>query len=165
MDRKMLLMSILLTITAGGQIFAALFLYNPQASSLVINLGWGVVFLSAIFGWLPIFTLRYRGNIEGRSYVNTTTLVDSGVYGIVRHPQYLAGILLNLGLPMISQHWLVALLGLVSMIIFYLNTFTEEENNLQKFGEAYRRYQTRVPRLNFLLGLYRGIVSGRSDSK
>jgi len=155
MSRKMIWMSVLLTLTAGGQILAALLLYDPEAPSLIINFGWGVIFLSAIFGWLPIFTLRSQGNIEGRSYVNTTTLVNTGVYGIVRHPQYLAGILINIGLPLITQHWLVIVLGVISCPIYYQNTFVEEQENLKKFGGAYSEYQVDVPRFNFLLGLYR----------
>lgn len=155
MTRKMLLVSILLTVVAGGQILAAWLLYNPLANTLIINLGWSVLLLSAIFGWLPIFTFRSRGNINGRSYTDTTIVVNSGIYGIVRHPQYLAGMLINIALPLITQHGLVLLLGLLSLVVYYWNTFIEEEENLRKFGEPYRDYQSKVPRVNFLLGLFR----------
>ena len=156
MIKKSLLTSgIILTAAFVGQILAAWLLYKPQANALVINLGWIMIMFSAIFGWLPIFTFRARGKIEGRSYINTTVLVDSGVYSIVRHPQYLAGILINIGLSLITFHWLVIVLGILAGVITYLNTFDEEEDNLDKFGEEYRVYQEKVPRLNFLLGLYR----------
>jgi protein-S-isoprenylcysteine O-methyltransferase Ste14 len=155
MDRKSLYLGILLTVLALGQVVATWQFYDQQANTTIINLGWGVIFLSAIFGWLPIFTLRYRGNISGKSYIHTTTLVESGVYRIVRHPQYLAGVLVSIGLCLITTHWLVILLGFGSWLIYYLNTYLEENLNIQKFGEAYHRYQERVPRLNFLLGLYR----------
>jgi len=155
MTRKMILVSILLTVVAGGQILAGWLLYNPLANALIINLGWSVLLLSAIFGWLPIFTFRSRGNIDGRSYTDTTVVVNSGIYGIVRHPQYLAGMLINIALPLITQHWLVLLLGLLSLAIYYWNTFIEEEENLQKFGEPYRDYQSKVPRVNFLFGIFR----------
>jgi len=156
MIKKSLLTSgIILTVAFVGQVLAAWLLYNPQASALVINSGWILIMFSAIFGWLPIFTFRARGKIEGRSYINTTVLVDSGVYSIVRHPQYLAGILLNIALPLITFHWLVTVLGILAGVITYLGTFDEEKDNLDKFGEAYRVYQEKVPRLNFLLGLYR----------
>lgn len=156
MIKKSLLTSgVILTVAFVGQILAAWLLYNPQANALVINLGWIMIMFSAIFGWLPIFTFRARGKIEGRSYINTTVLVDSGVYSIVRHPQYLAGILLNIALPLITFHWLVIVLGIIAWVITYLNTFDEEEDNIDKFGEEYQVYQEKVPRLNFLLGLYR----------
>jgi protein-S-isoprenylcysteine O-methyltransferase Ste14 len=155
MSRKMVLQSILLTITAGGQIFTAWLLFVPGANASIINLGWGIIILSAIFGWLPIFTFRSRGKVAGKSYTDTTVLVDSGIYSIVRHPQYLAGILMNIGFSLITTHWVVILLGIISGAIYFQNTFSEEENCLEKFGNSYRAYQIQVPRLNFILGLIR----------
>jgi len=155
MNRKSLVMGLILTAADLGQIAATWLLYNPQANALVINLGWGLMMLSAVFGWLPIFTFRSRGEIKGRSYIHTTVLVDTGVYSIVRHPQYLAGLLLNIALPLITRHWLVVILGIIGAALIYLDTFKEEKDNLQKFGDAYRSYQAEVPRLNFLLGIYR----------
>lgn len=155
MNRKSLGMGLILTAADLGQIATAWLLYDPQANALVINLGWGILTLSAVFGWLPIFTFRSRGEIRGRSYIHTTVLVDTGVYSIVRHPQYLAGVLLNIALPLITRHWLVVILGIIGTAVIYLNTFEEEKENLQKFGDDYRIYQAKVPRLNFLLGLFR----------
>jgi protein-S-isoprenylcysteine O-methyltransferase Ste14 len=58
---------------------------------------------------------------------------------------------------MITQHWLVAALGLVAAVVYYLNTFIEEQGNLEKFGEAYRLYMETVPRMNFVLGIVRRV--------
>ena len=155
MSKKMIWSSIILTLFAGGQMLAAWLLYDPLGNANLINTGWVIIFVSAVFGWLPIFTFRARGNIQGKSYTETTTLVDSGIYSIVRHPQYVAGILINLALPLITWHWLVILFGGISLGIYYQGTFIEEEENIQKFGSQYREYQQKVPRINFLLGLYR----------
>ena len=162
MNRKSLGMGLILTAAFLGQIAAAWLLHDPQANALVINLGWGIMMLSAVFGWLPIFTFRSRGEIKGRSYINTTVLVDTGVYSIVRHPQYLAGMLLNIALPLITRHWLVVILGIIGAAVTYLNTFEEEKDNLQKFGDVYLNYQAKVPRFNFLLGLFRLIRRKRN---
>ena len=162
MNRKSLSISLLLTAADLGQIAAAWLLYDPQANARVINLGWGVILLSAVFGWLPIFTFRSRGGVKGRGYIHTTVLVDSGVYSIVRHPQYLAILLINIALPLITRHWLVVILGIVGAGAICLNIFKEEKDNLQKFGDAYRGYQAEVPRLNFLLGLFRLIRRWRN---
>ena len=162
MNRKSLVMGLILTVAFLGQIAAAWLLYDPQANALVINLGWGIMMLSAVFGWLPIFTFRSRGEIKGRSYIHTTVLVDTGVYRVVRHPQYLAGVLLNIALPLITRHWLVVILGIIGAGVTYLNTFEEEKDNLQKFGDVYLSYQAKVPRFNFLLGLFRLIRRKRN---
>ena len=162
MNRKSLSISLLLTAADLGQIVAAWLLYDPQASARVINLGWGVILLSAVLGWLPIFTFRSRGGVMGRGYIHTTVLVDTGVYSIVRHPQYLAILLINIALPLITRHWLVVILGIIGTAAICLNIFEEEKENLQKFGDAYRSYQSEVPRLNFLLGLFRLIRCRRN---
>ncbi len=151
---------IILTVAAVGQIILSFVLYNPEGNVALINAGWGVMALSAIFGWLPIYTFRRWGKVKGRGYIRTTVLVDKGVYGIVRHPQYLAGILLSIALPMIAQHWLVAALGAVAIVVYYLDTFVEERNTLEKFGAEYERYMELVPRLNAVVGIVRWI--GRS---
>lgn len=156
-NKKMIVYAILLTIAAVGQIVLAFLLYNPEGNVPLINIGWGVLMLSAIFGWLPILTFRRKGGVEGRGYIRTTALVDTGVYGIVRHPQYLAGVLMSVALPMISQHWLVIVPGLAAAVMYYLNTFDEEKGCIEKFGEEYRRYMQVVPRMNFVLGIIRAI--------
>jgi len=158
MNHHMLLTSIIWILTAGGQLAAAWIFYDPAGSSTRINVGWLIIFISAIFGWLPIFTFRSRGKVEGRSYIHTTALVDSGIYSIVRHPQYVAGLLINIGVPLITMHWLVFLLGAASILMYWLSSVKEEELNLEKFGEAYQAYQMRVPRFNFMLGIARRLT-------
>lgn len=159
---KMIIMITVLTLAAVGQIILAFVLYNKDDNEAVINLGWVILWLSAIFGWLPIFTFKKWGGVpKEKAYLHTTVLVDRGVYAIVRHPQYLAGMLMGVALPLISQHWAVAILGIVVVFIYFINTFDEEESAIRKFGDEYREYMQRVPRLNFLLGIYRLISKKR----
>ncbi len=155
MKNRTFLTSIVWIITAGGQIAATWFFYDPSGNSTRINLGWLVIFISGVFGWLPIFTFRSRGKVEGKSYIQTTVLVDSGVYRIVRHPQYLAGLLINIGAILITFHWSVIILGVLSVGMYYWSAQVEEEKNIAKFGENYQLYMQRVPRFNFLLGIAR----------
>jgi protein-S-isoprenylcysteine O-methyltransferase Ste14 len=157
-----IVLAVVLTLAAVGQIVLAFLLYDKAGNTAIINLGWAVLWVSAIFGWLPIFALKKWGEVpKGKSYLQTTILVDRGVYGIVRHPQYLAGMLMGIALPMISQHWAVAVLGIVSVTIYYINTYDEEASNIDKFGDQYREYMKRVPRVNLLLGIYRFLAIKR----
>ena len=158
MKSRDLLMGILLTLAAVGQIVLGFVFYDSQGSDLWRNIGWGVGYLSAIFGWLPMYELKKRGGVEkGHSYIQTSKLVDSGIYAIVRHPQYLAGILISIAVAMIAQHWLVTVIGAIAAIIYFTDTFNEEQRNITKFGNAYKQYQQKVPRVNFLLGFIRWI--------
>jgi protein-S-isoprenylcysteine O-methyltransferase Ste14 len=153
----MIAFAIVLTIASVGQIILAFLLYDPEGNTLLINIGWCVLMLSAIFGWLPIITFRRKGGVKGKGYIHTTVLVDEGIYAIVRHPQYLAGVLINAALPMITQHWTVAVLGMIAAAINYLNTYDEEKGCIEKFGEEYKIYMQSVPRMNFIIGIIRAI--------
>ena len=139
------------------QIILSIIYHNHLALDLYVNVGLIVLMVSgAVFGWLPIFTLRKKGGVaKGKSYVHTTVLVDSGIYAVVRHPQYLGFILLVLGLVLISQHWLSVISGVTGSVLFYLDVRKEEQANIEKFGDEYKRYMEKVPRMNFVLGVIR----------
>jgi protein-S-isoprenylcysteine O-methyltransferase Ste14 len=161
-NTKMIVMATISTLATVGQIILAILLYDQNGNTAVINLGWVILWLSAIFGMLPIFTFKKWGGVpKGKSYLHITVLVDRGVYAIVRHPQYLAGMLIGLALPLISQHWAVAVLGIGVVAVYYVNTFDEEASAIEKFGDQYREYMQRVPRTNFLLGTFRLLTKRR----
>jgi protein-S-isoprenylcysteine O-methyltransferase Ste14 len=149
------------------QMVLAFFVFrDPQLQSLRVA-GWVVWALGTIFAILPIFTLRTRGGVpEGRSYMKTTALVDTGIYAIVRHPQGgTAGILLNLALPLIGQHWLLMILAAGGMVLIYVDTFKADQACIEKFGQEYVRYMQRVPRVNFLAGILRLLVHPKQEDK
>jgi len=153
---KAIILAVILTIVAIGQIILSFLLYNKNGSPIIRNIGWIVLWISAIFGWLPIYTFKRWGGVpKGKSYMQTNVLVNRGVYAIVRHPQYLAGVLISVALTLIAQHWLVGVLGAVAIVIYYVDTFEEEESAVKKFGEGYQRYSESVPRLNFVIGIIR----------
>jgi protein-S-isoprenylcysteine O-methyltransferase Ste14 len=114
---------------------------------------------SSIFGWLPIFTLKSKGNVpKGKSYTQTTTLVDTGIYSIIRHPQYFAGVLMSIALALISQYWIVAILVLPVSITIILDSLREDKRLIEKFGEDYVEYMGRVPGFNIFIALLRKII-------
>jgi protein-S-isoprenylcysteine O-methyltransferase Ste14 len=140
----------------AAQVVLAFFLHGPF-SEVLQWAGWICLWSAAVFGVLPIYTLRRKGGVpEGESYVKTTRLVDTCIYAIVRHPQGgVAWLLINLGVMLVAQHWLIALLGLASMPLVYLDTLKADQYGIEKFGDAYRKYMARVPRVNFLAGIIR----------
>jgi protein-S-isoprenylcysteine O-methyltransferase Ste14 len=139
-----------------AQILLAVILPGPRSEALEW-VGWICLWTSAVFGMLPIATLRSKGGVpKGKSYVRTSKLVESGIYAVVRHPQNgTAFLLINLGLMCIAQHWSSTVLGLASMVLAYVDTFKADQGCIDKFGDPYRQYMQRVPRVNFLLGLAR----------
>jgi protein-S-isoprenylcysteine O-methyltransferase Ste14 len=155
-NARNILSAAILTVAAVGQIILSFLLYNDSGNPTVTNIGWVLLWISAVFGWLPILTLRKWGKVpKGKAYVHTTVLVERGVYAIVRHPQYLAGILMGIALALIAQHWIVAIFGAVVVLVTYTGTFEEESSCMEKFGQDYERYRERVPRVNFVFGIVR----------
>ncbi len=130
--------------------------YSEAGLDALAYIGWIMWAISVVFGWLPIFLFKRRGGVrKGESFVHTTVLVQSGLYSVVRHPQYTAGILFSLALTLISQNRLVAVLGIVVVPLLYMDIILADCHELEKFGDEYRRYMERVPRTNFLLGIIR----------
>ena len=150
-----LLSSIAGTLTVA-QIVLVFVLKQPRLKALEWA-GWICWWIGAIFGVLPIITLRRKGGVaKGQSYMKTTVLVDTGIYAIVRHPQGgTAWLLLNLAAMLIAQHWSSLVLGLTSMALAYLDHFKADQRCIEKFGDPYRQYMQSVPRVNFVLGLIR----------
>lgn len=159
-NKEFFLSGVVLTVAIVGQVILSFLLYNDAGNTTIRNAGWVLLWISAVFGILPIPTMRKFGDVpKGKSYMETTALVDRGVYAIVRHPQYLAGMLLGIGMPLVAQHWVVAVLAPVVVLVSYGGTFQEETACLGKFGEQYEAYQQRVPRVNFIIGSARYIAA------
>ena len=144
------------SVLTVAQIFLAFFFHAPLSEALRW-VGWICLWTAGVFGVLPVYTLRRKGGVpQGQSYVKTTRLVDSGIYAIVRHPQGgVAWLLINLGVPLVAQHWLVAILGLASLPLVYLDAIKADRYAIEKFGDDYRRYMEKVPRVNFVSGILR----------
>jgi protein-S-isoprenylcysteine O-methyltransferase Ste14 len=148
-----------------SQVILAFFVFREPKIQALRVAGWVIWALGTVFAILPIFALRARGKVpEGKSYMETTALVDTGIYALVRHPQGgTAGLLFNVALALIGQHWLLAVLAVVGMALIYVDTFNADENCIDKFGEEYVRYMQRVPRVNFLAGLLRLVMHARGE--
>jgi len=109
-----------------------------------------------VCSWSSLLYFRKRGEpAEGRSLMSTTVLVDSGTYAIVRHPQFLGIVLLMCASILISQHWLTAIVGVPLIVQMSMWVQEAEEHLVLKFGDDYKRYMQRVPRMNLLLGIIR----------
>jgi Phospholipid methyltransferase len=90
------------------------------------------------------------GDIEG---IPEDALVTTGIYGVVRNPMYLAGIMIFLFEPVITANSLV--LRALAVIYFIWGGYIEERRFAPAFGDAYYEYRRKVPMFNIIAGLIR----------
>ena len=132
-------------------------LLEPGFYLTLFVLGWIVWAVGMILVMAPIIMFPRRGGVpKGKSFVHTTQLVDTGIYAIVRHPQYLGGILaIFIATPLLYPHWLFVVLGILGIAILYWSTKEEEKRLIARFGGDYQAYMKRVPGMNLILGIIR----------
>lgn len=113
-----------------------------------------VLFVLVLVLWpWSMLALRKYGRISASgSFLATTRLVDRGIYGVVRHPQYLGIVLLNITLLLLNQNWITASISLVSSLLLIFGIGEEEVILKKQFGEAYNSYCQRVPAFNIVKG-------------
>jgi protein-S-isoprenylcysteine O-methyltransferase Ste14 len=70
-------------------------------------------------------------------------LQEGGIYGIVRHPLYLFGLLILWAIPVMTLN--VLLLNAGATLYLVVGSLIEERRLLDGYGEVYRRYRQRVP--------------------
>ena len=70
-------------------------------------------------------------------------IIDSGLYGIVRHPMYLAVIFLFLSMPLILGSWYAFLLFLIFPVLLIIRIFNEEKV-LETSIPSYKKYKDKV---------------------
>jgi protein-S-isoprenylcysteine O-methyltransferase Ste14 len=89
-------------------------------------------------------------------YRRVNALVDSGIYAVVRHPMYLGWVLsIFLATIFLHQHLLFVIIGILGIASVYLVSTQEEHLNIERFGDDYKCYMQKVPRMNVVLGVVR----------
>ncbi|MBM5805544.1 MAG: isoprenylcysteine carboxylmethyltransferase family protein [Candidatus Verstraetearchaeota archaeon] len=125
--------------------FALPFFEQPSFHNTVLNYVIGVPL--AVFGLIgrvyPMIYLRKRGTSTTLNEV--TRIVDTGPYGIVRHPQYAGGILFGIGWFLIWGAIYCLYLVPLFVLLAIVQAFIEEKHILEKeFGDEYREYKKKV---------------------
>jgi len=141
-----------------SQIIVGIYLLSDISQiAILAYVGAGLyVFSGIVFGVLPVIEFRKKGRVmKGKSYIHTTKLVDTGIYSIVRHPQFVTFILWAIAGMLLFQHWIIILLGIPIIPLTYIDLIRADKEAIEKFGDDYTAYMKKVPRANFLLGIIR----------
>ena len=84
----------------------------------------------------------------------TDQVVTVGVYSVVRHPQYLGGLLAHIGISFLLSAWHSLLFTPVVLVIVTLISWKEEKELVKEFGRLYLDYKKTVP---MLIPRFRGL--------
>ena len=135
-----------------------------KLSGLMFVVGFILAGLDYRFGWLPtkrwvsnvavvLFLLSYlmwAEVLRENAYLARTIkveegqkVVDTGLYGIVRHPMYLATVILFLSMPLILGSWISFFVFLAYPILIVFRIIYEEKF-LEKELDGYIEYKKKV---------------------
>ena len=101
--------------------------------------------------WLAIMGVK-ETSLKVAETHRTEKIVTTGVYSIVRHPQYLGGLLAHAGISFLLSAWYSLLLTPLMVVLIYLISRKEEEELIREFGKEYEDYKKKVPMLIPRLG-------------
>ena len=98
----------------------------------------------AIHGFVLLVHIgKPTGTLEGSSNLgieNTTTLVKTGVYRLIRHPLYASLVFGGWGVFFKDPSLLGAGLAVANSVFLTMTAKVEEKENLKKFGDEYKEY-------------------------
>ena len=128
------------------RLFRPLFL-NPYFHMVTFIAG-------AVLMRLVIIASRNTGRLLARlgregdiPRLETNRLVTEGVYGCMRHPMHFGLLFFPWSVALIlgSPSFILIIAPLEVLLMIALIKLLEEPEAIQKFGDAYREYQARVP--------------------
>ncbi|MBR2934623.1 MAG: isoprenylcysteine carboxylmethyltransferase family protein [Oscillospiraceae bacterium] len=130
-----------------------MFLCGFVAAGLDFRFGW-----SAMPGWLPVCAAAvflaayglYAEVLRENTWLSRTVrvqqgqqVVDTGLYGIVRHPMYAATVILFLSMPLVLGSWVSFVVFLVYPLLI-VKRIRNEEQVLEAELNGYADYKARV---------------------
>ena len=131
-------------------------------SHLTIQSAWLVTGLEAggmalcVAGYLlmawALLSLRNNYQLGGNSPRLDDKMVINGPYQLVRHPMYLAAVIISLGLACLIQSLAYLSVFCIYLVLMIFLIPVEEERLLGAYGKQYLEYQRKVKRL--VPGLY-----------
>jgi protein-S-isoprenylcysteine O-methyltransferase Ste14 len=109
--------------------------------AFLVPLG-ALILIGSLYFAAPVFRIVPLTGPNQREPLRT-----DGLYSIVRHPLMVCDIFWPLGWSLLFGSAIGVLLTPAWLAIIWVGTYVEEESLVREYGEAYREFQARVPRL------------------
>lgn len=112
-----------------------------------LHLAWALLLVGVAVRWHAILSLG-RHSTMNVAILSEHRLVQTGLYGKVRHPSYTGMLLAFLGLGVAFGSWMsLATLMIPITVAFLYRIHVEEALLLETFGEEYAEYRRETKRL------------------
>jgi protein-S-isoprenylcysteine O-methyltransferase Ste14 len=94
--------------------------------------------------WLGVKGVSEMG-LKATETHRVESVISTGVYSRVRHPQYLGAIAAHIGASFLLSGYYSLLVTPLVIVINYILCWKEEKELIREFGEDYQEYQQTVP--------------------
>jgi len=138
------LVRVLMAVALAGAVVQALVL-GRRISGLEVSCGVALCSAGLILRSIAMIQLDGRYRMSPTFQMDRQRMVTSGCYGRIRHPGYLALIMLILGLCLLISGVAASLWVAPVVVSFVMRIALEEGLLTAEFGDPYRDYQASVP--------------------
>ncbi|MBU7037391.1 MAG: isoprenylcysteine carboxylmethyltransferase family protein [Theionarchaea archaeon] len=116
------------------------------------------LFVIALVIEVKVVSMRSRlGGLDDAH--ESLVIIREGPYAVIRHPGYLAEVVYFTLLPVVLSEWIsftiLAIVHIAVVLVSFSYLIRVEDNfNVAKWGDEYRRYMDELPAINFLNWLW-----------
>ncbi len=138
-------MALFFTIIAVEK-FTDISLFSARLDILWLKVTGFILFIPAaffIFG--SLYQLKFNTNNLSLGKEDAQNLIDTGVFGIARHPMWLGFSIWSFALLLRFQSIFALVLFIVAVFCFRIASIKEDEEAIKIFGHKYLEYIKRVP--------------------
>ncbi len=97
-----------------------------------------------IGAWFGIGSVR-ETTLKVAETHRTEKVISSGLYSVIRHPQYFGGILAHIGITILLSSFFSLLTSPIVILLNFLISWKEEKELIKEFGKEYEDYKNNVP--------------------
>lgn len=140
----------------GSALIVFVFSFLEGFYALLVPISWmnssilaliGIALLVLALIWVLVAQIQmgdsWRIGIDEKS---ASPLVQNGLFGVSRNPIFLGMLVMLIGMLLILPTAATLLVTALGFVLIHVQVRLEEAFLLEKYGEDYRRYQTRVRR-------------------
>lgn len=113
----------------------------------------GLIFY-LIFSWIQIWAFKTLGENYSQDIAikKDHQLVTNGPFKVIRHPQYLSQILLDLGGAIATLSFILAPLAIIEIPFLFMRASLEDKLMEKHFGESFKSFKKRTGQIFPFIG-------------